>query len=250
MSRQIRTWHEQETGEDSPRRWNVAINGKPVPGGYIEQITESAFEIHYPHLEPKTFDTLEEAKRRIELAPPVSRGDMAVACPAPEEATDLLTADEAGELLGVSRFRINAMVANGALAGRRSGGRTLVSRASVEAKRARKDDQGPIGRFAHVFICYRPASLDTPWRLAEIDPEDTGSMDEAKTFLQAVVDNELPGTADVLDYRQAMALRAKARRALGEMPRFAEAVTLSDLVSLAGDDRAAACEGKPAPRTA
>lgn len=55
----------------SPRAGDLSINDRPVPGGYIEKTAEG-FEIHYPHLPLKKLTTLEEAKRSLELAPPIS----------------------------------------------------------------------------------------------------------------------------------------------------------------------------------
>ena len=198
MTRQIRTWHESDTSSGAPRRWTVSINDTPIPGGYVEETDDGRFEIHYPRLEPRTFDTLDEAKRRIELAPPITKGAMAIANPVDdEEGDEFLSTDEAGEMLGISRYRVNAMVANGVLAGKRAGGRTLVSRRSVEARLSRSTSSGPIGRFAHTFICYYPSGSAETYRIVEIDPERP---------------EQIPAQADVLDYRQAMSLCAKAKR--------------------------------------
>ena len=153
MTRQIRTWHEREGAEGEPRCWDVRINGAPVPGGCIVQTDDGAFEVRYPRLATRTVPTLEEAKRRIELAPPITRPGMAVGKLLDDaDENDLISPDEAGELLGLSRFRVNAMVANGVLAGTRHDGRVLVSRASVEARRARTATDGPAGRFARAFV--------------------------------------------------------------------------------------------------
>ena len=71
MSTQVRTWTEYCGAEGEPSRWDLSINDRPVPGGYIEKTAEG-FEIHYPHLPLKKLTTLEEAKRSLELAPPIS----------------------------------------------------------------------------------------------------------------------------------------------------------------------------------
>ena len=49
MSTQVRTWTEHCGAEGEPSRWDLSINDRPVPGGYIEKTAEG-FEIHYPHL--------------------------------------------------------------------------------------------------------------------------------------------------------------------------------------------------------
>lgn len=213
MTRQIRTWQEHDSTEGEPRRWNVLINGTPVPGGFVEETADGRFEIHYPRLQPKAFDSLDEAKRRIELAPPITKGALAIANPVESAEEELLSTDEAGALLGVSRYRINAMVANGVLAGKRSGGRTLVSRASVESRLSRMEPSGPVGRFAHTFICYYPNGSAETYRIIEIDPDQSEQIEAAREFLQAIVDAEGNAQADVLDYRQAMSLCARAKQA-------------------------------------
>ena len=117
MSTQVRTWTEYCGAEGEPSRWDLSINDRPVPGGYIEKTVE----IHYPHLPLKTLTTLEEAKRSLELAPPISTAGLKVGRMA-DENSDLISSAEAGEILGVSRFRVNAMVASGVLPGRRNNG--------------------------------------------------------------------------------------------------------------------------------
>ena len=65
MSTQVRTWTEYCGAEGEPSRWDLSINDRPVPGGYIEKTAEG-FEIHYPHLPLKKLTTLEEAKRSLD----------------------------------------------------------------------------------------------------------------------------------------------------------------------------------------
>lgn len=113
-------------------RWELAINDRPVPGGYIEK-TDGGFEIHYPHLASKTLPTLDEAKRSLELAPPISAAGLKVEKAAADNS-ELISTAEAGEMLGVSRFRVNAMVASGVLPGRRDNGKIFVDRSAVERK--------------------------------------------------------------------------------------------------------------------
>jgi hypothetical protein len=235
MTRQIRTWHERDATDGEPRRWDVAINDVPVPGGYVAETADGRFAIHYPRLESKVVDTLDEAKRRIELAPPVTKGAMAIANPLDDDAEeDLISTDEAGELLGVSRFRVNAMVANGVLAGKQADGKTLVSRVSVEARKSRPETSGPVGRFAHTFICYYPDGGAEACRIVEIDPAMPEQIDGAKAFLQAVIDGEGAAQVDVLDYRQAMALCAKARRSGGAAAAAAQPISFREFEAVKG----------------
>lgn len=219
MTRQIRTWHECETVKGEPKRWDVRINGVPVPGGSIVQTGEEAFQVLYPRLAPRTFGSLEEAKQRIELAQPITKAGLAVGKPLEDvDDEDLISPDEAGELLGLSRFRVNAMVANGVLAGIRKNGRVLVSRASVEAKRDRVSNNGPTGRFAHAFVEYRTEAPDEALFIVEIDTEDAREYEEARYFVQSVVDGGEPGCVEALNYHQAMARCAQARRSGDPLP--------------------------------
>ena len=135
MSHQQRTWVETKDEATGLPRWNVLINGMPVPGGYVLQTVEGSFEVHYPHIEPFSKPTLAEAKERVEWAPPITVGSLHIAHEADDDADDdFLDSEQAGKLLGVSRYRVNAMVANGRLAARRcTDGSSRVSRASVQA---------------------------------------------------------------------------------------------------------------------
>ena len=153
MSTQVRTWTEYCGAEGEPSRWDLSINDRPVPGGYIEKTAEG-FEIHYPHLPLKKLTTLEEAKRSLELAPPISTAGLKVGRIADEDS-DLISSAEAGEILGVSRFRVNAMVASGVLPGRRDNGKILVDRAAAEQKAAQGLPEGPQGKFANLSCSTR-----------------------------------------------------------------------------------------------
>lgn len=135
MSHQQRTWVETEDEHTGLPRWNVLINGTPVPNGYILQTGSETFEVHYPHIEPFSKPTLAEAKERIEWAPPITLGSARIAHEAADDPSDsFLDPVQAGELLGVSQYRVNAMVANGRLAARRrADGSCVVSRVSVQA---------------------------------------------------------------------------------------------------------------------
>lgn len=110
-------------------------------------------------------------------------------------------------------------------------GKTFVSRESVEARIAHQEPVGPIGKFAHTFICYYPDSGATPWIMAEVDPHDSCQLDDAKRFLQSIADGEIPGQADAFDYRRAMALRAKARREHGETADFTDPIPIKELIA-------------------
>lgn len=135
MSHQARTWVETKDEATGLARWDVLINGTPVPGGYVLQREPGAFEAHYPHVAPFTKPTLAAAQERLEWAPPVTAGVARIGREAPADPDDeLLDLARVGELLGVSAPRVSAMIANGRLAARRAAdGTRLVSRASVEA---------------------------------------------------------------------------------------------------------------------
>ena len=231
MTTQIRTWEERGEVEGQPTSWHVSINGKPVPGGYIK-LVEGGYEVHYPHLTPTTYTTLEVAKRAIELAPPMSHEGMKVARPIKHvEEDDLISTDEAGEMLGVSRYRVNAMVSNGVLSGTRRDGRTLVSRKSVEAKLAGGAAKGPKGRFANAFICYHPTGDAETWTIAEVDTQDEDDVYVGNLLVESVNDSELPECVEVLDYRTAMARCSRARKGLAPGGVSAP-VTLDDLLEV------------------
>lgn len=197
MSKQIRTWVERCNAEGEPLRWDLAINGKAVPGGYIEK-TPEGFEIHYPHLASKTLASLDEAKRSLELAPPISRAGLKVGKMA-DEGRDLVSSAEAGEILGVSRFRVNAMVASGVLPGRRDNGRILVDRTAAEQKAAQGLAKGPQGKFANLFLFYAPAGERTQY-VAELEADDADSIERARAFAQEVMEDESEDAVEVRDY--------------------------------------------------
>lgn len=197
MSTQIRTWTEHCSAEGEPLRWELAINGRPVPGGYIEK-TADGFEIHYPHLASKTLATLDEAKCCLELAPPISTAGLKVERIADEDS-DLVSSTEAGEMLGISRFRVNAMVASGVLPGRRDKGKILVDRAAVERKAALGSSEGPQGKFANLFLFYAPAGERIQY-VAELEANDTDAIERARAFAQEVMEDDSDDTVEVRDY--------------------------------------------------
>ena len=197
MSTQVRTWTEYCGAEGEPSRWDLSINDRPVPGGYIEKTAEG-FEIHYPHLPLKKLTTLEEAKRSLELAPPISTAGLKVGRIADEDS-DLISSAEAGEILGVSRFRVNAMVASGVLPGRRDNGKILVDRAAAEQKAAQGLPEGPQGKFANLFLFYAPAGERTQY-VTELEADDADSIERARAFAQEVMEDESEDAVEVRDY--------------------------------------------------
>lgn len=123
MSHQERTWVAATDKETGLPRWDVYINGRSVPGGYVVKRDEGVFECHYPHVAPFCKDTLEKAKERLEWAPPVTEGVMHIGRQATEEQAGsgaFVSRDEAARRLGVSQYRVNAMVANGKLVATRT----------------------------------------------------------------------------------------------------------------------------------
>lgn len=132
MSRQIRTWEEGVDEATGRPRWDVLINGRPVPGGYVVQTGSGEFEAHYPHVAAFTRPTLAEAKERLEWAPPVTSGMARIASPVEDDEEGFVSTEEAARALGVSVYRVNAMVADGKLAARRAAdGSAEVSRGSL-----------------------------------------------------------------------------------------------------------------------
>lgn len=119
MSHQERTWVETVDETTGRKRWNVLINGKPVPDGYIVQNNEGAYEAHYPHIATFARPSLAEAKDRLEWAPPITSGVARIAFEVDDDPEGFLDPDDAAQKLGMSVYRVNAMVANGKLAARR-----------------------------------------------------------------------------------------------------------------------------------
>lgn len=134
MSHQERTWVETTDKGTGLPRWDVLINGTPVPGGYIVQTAPDSFEVHYPHIDTFSKPTLAEAKERVEWAPPITRGVANIGNEAVEDECGFESTDDAAQELGVSVWRVNAMVANGKLAARRrADGTPEVARSSVRS---------------------------------------------------------------------------------------------------------------------
>ena len=120
MSHQQRTWVETTDQASGMPRWDVYINGNPVPGGYILRLANGQFEAHYPHIAPFAKETLVAAKERLEWAPPITSGALRIAREVPDDPRGFIGRDAAAEKLGMSVYRVNAMVANGKLTARRT----------------------------------------------------------------------------------------------------------------------------------
>ena len=134
MSHQQRTWVETVDKTTGQTRWDVLINGAPVPGGYVLKLSDESFEVHYPRIATFTRATLAEAKERVEWAPPITVGQAHIANEVSGDEAGFVSTVQAAEVLGLSIYRVNAMVANGKLAARRgSDGVPEVSKASLDA---------------------------------------------------------------------------------------------------------------------
>ena len=116
-----------------------------------------------------------------------------------DEDSDLISSAEAGEILGVSRFRVNAMVASGVLPGRRDNGKILVDRAAAEQKAAQGLPEGPQGKFANLFLFYAPAGERTQY-VTELEADDADSIERARAFAQEVMEDESEDAVEVRDY--------------------------------------------------
>ncbi len=125
MSHQVRSWIESVDETTGMPRWDILINGTAVPGGYVLQLAPDVFEAHYPRIEPFTRPTLDQAKERLEWAPPITFGVARIAVEVTNDDAGFTTAAEAAEMLGISVYRVNAMVANGKLAARRNASGTI-----------------------------------------------------------------------------------------------------------------------------
>lgn len=145
MSHQERSWVEGVDEATGKPRWNVLVNGVPVPNGYVLQTAPDAFEVHYPHIAPFTRPTLAEAKERVEWAPPITSGVARIAQEVGADPAGFVSTAQAAEALGVSVYRVNAMVANGKLkARRRADGTAEVARTSLDALACAQE--APVGQ--------------------------------------------------------------------------------------------------------
>ncbi len=143
MSHQERTWVKTSDERSGKPRWDVLINGKPVPGGFVLELGDGRFEAHYPHIEPFVKPTLREAQERLEWAPPITHGVSRIGTEIEEDLAGFVSVDDAAAKLGVSVFRVNAMVANGKLAARRaSDGSAQIGCGSLEALLAKENGNG------------------------------------------------------------------------------------------------------------
>ena len=132
MSHQARTWVEGVDETTGCPRWDVLINGRSVPGGYIVQTEGGDYEAHYPRMVPFRRATLEQAKERLEWAPPITTGQLAIGNEIDQDEHGFVCREKAAECLGVSVPRVNAMVSNGKLAARRAADGYEVGRSSIE----------------------------------------------------------------------------------------------------------------------
>lgn len=125
-------------------RWDVFINNVAVPGGYVVQLGPELFEAHYPHMAPFTRASLQEAQSRLEWAPPISTGTPQLGRPVDSDPEGFVSVEDAAVELGISVYRVRAMVSSGALSARVTadgscevGHSTVVSPLPPVAKHAR-----------------------------------------------------------------------------------------------------------------
>lgn len=205
-----RTWEvvkAQETEE--PIRWNMLIDGEPVDGAYIERVVDEGYALHFPRLVPSTMSNLENAKHALENAPLCKSKGISIRRPAVLSADDeLVSVEDATQMLGVVRPRINAMVANGVLAATRKDGAVFISKKSVLKRAGQESASGPKGRFANRFVQYFPNVEEDAFVLLEVDMEDEEQINEARSFVERVrADEESTAGARVVGYKTAMKLR-------------------------------------------
>lgn len=210
-----RNWEEVYDGsKGAPVRWNMTQAGHVVEGAFIEPGTNGGFNLHFPRLVPCEVDSLEEAKRILERAPLASSNGISIGCAlSVEQADDLIDVDTAAEMLGVSRWRVNAMVANGSVSASRTASGLRISRESVEKRASGGESNGPCGRFAHRFLQYFPDKKVNAFHLIEVDDSDEIQMRRACDIIDAIdKDKGHLGAARLLDYRDAMRLRRSPHR--------------------------------------
>lgn len=204
-----RTWVERQLDEGhGSTRWDMLLDGKPVEGAYIERSEQGDFDLHFPRLKPTSAPTLEQAQRILEGAPLTRRSGIAIGRSADAEE-ETIEVDEAAAMLGVSRGRVNAMVANGVLAALRKDGIVRVGVQSILNYLGRENDGAPQGRFAHKFVQYFPDADGDAFILLEVDADNEEQVSHAKAFVDRVRnDSEHPAGARVVGYRAAMRLRS------------------------------------------
>jgi hypothetical protein len=133
MSTQVRTWEKTTDPETGRQRWDVSINGVKVPGGYVIETSDGQFEAHYPHIVPFLKPTLEQAKERLEWAPPVTYGVARIAREVDTDQLGFVDLAKAADKLGISEARVRAMVADGKIAAKRGkNGEALASLTSLD----------------------------------------------------------------------------------------------------------------------
>lgn len=212
----VRTWSTPYKNAEENQHWDLFIDDKLIKKAFVVE-TDDGFQGNYPKLTSRVFDTLEHAKRWIEFAPPISHDGMAIGkhVESLPEDDELISLEEAGKILGVKRFRVNAMIANGTLAAKRDGEDYVVSRSSVLARlKARGEDPNPAGRFANIYLLYLPNALEVEFILTEIDVNDTEQVERASAFVKKLECDETKGSARLLSYHATRQLFHNARQIL------------------------------------
>lgn len=204
-----RTWVEEKNDEGETVRWSMLVDGEPLDGAYVSLAERGSYEIHFPRLVPSIVPSLPVALETLENAPLTKRKGIAIGRQAGEADRSLFsTVDEVADGLGVSRSRINAMVANGVLAASRFEGEVMVSKSSVDRYRSAGQEPGARGRFANKFVQYLPDRGCGEYYLLEVDAFDEDQIAYAEEFVRSIRENERhPGGARLVGYRTAMKLR-------------------------------------------
>lgn len=192
-------------------RWDMMIDGRPLEGAYIERTEQGSYALRFPRLTETTVQSLETAMRILEEAPLTKRRGIAIGRQATEEdPAAFASISEACELLGVSRSRVTAMVANGVLSAKRVDGEVVVGRSSLGCCDS-EGLSGPRGRFANRFVQYYPDARKREFLLVEVDAADESQVLEAKAFVDRVRnDGNHPGGARLIGYRAAMRQRSSS----------------------------------------
>lgn len=204
-----RTWEAIADESGEPIRWNMFQNGKLIEGAYIEKVAQGEYGLHFPRLEYRTVPSLPVARAIMQDAPLLKRRGIAIGHRSNETDREaFVTLDEAAELLGSSRPRVSAMVANGVLSAAEFDGEVLVSRKSVARRNEAGETCAPMGRFANQFVQYFPDSSVNEFYLAEVDGMNSRAVQAANEFVEAIQGNdENKGGARLVGYKSAMRLR-------------------------------------------
>lgn len=197
MSTQVRTWTEYCGAEGEPSRWG-SVHQRPPRAGRLYRENRRRVRDPLSTPSPQKAHHPRGGEAQPGAGPTVSTAGLKVGRIADEDS-DLISSAEAGEILGVSRFRVNAMVASGVLPGRRDNGKILVDRAAAEQKAAQGLSEGPQGKFANLFLFYAPAGERTQY-VAELEADDADSIERARAFAQEVMEDESEDAVEVRDY--------------------------------------------------